>query len=132
MPTDPKDRARSAFADLDTPEKTAFVIEATFSTIGAALRETGQRLGEAISEFDPEAFFRDMSAPEAHAPHDTRAGAPSTTATQRSTATKAAAAQAAATKPAARKTAPKTAPKAKPKPSSKTAGRSRKKKDDDA
>ena len=66
-PTDPTDRARAAFDDLDTPEKTAFVIEATFSTIGAALRETGQRLADVITEFDPDSFFRDATAPGARA-----------------------------------------------------------------
>ena len=115
-PTDPADRARAAFDDLDTPEKTAFVIEATFSTIGSALRETGQRLADVINEFDPESFFRDATAPEAEPKPRKKAG-PKT-----STAKKAAAKKAAATKPA-------TAP---PPPGAKTAGRTRKKKDDDA
>ena len=133
MPTDPKHRARDAFADLDTAEKTAFVIEATFSTIGAALRETGQRLGDAITDFDPDAFFRGAPHPpeasgapaEARRPRAKTATAPKT-----STAKKAAAKKAAATKPAASKTAPKTKPA--PKAAGKTAGRTRRKKDGDA
>ena len=68
MATDPKTRARNAFDDLPTPEKTAFVIEATFSTISAALRETGERLGSFITEFDPEDFFRSETEPEEEAP----------------------------------------------------------------
>ncbi|OZC03495.1 hypothetical protein [Rubricoccus marinus] len=130
MPTtpDPKSRARDAFADLDTPEKTAFVIEATFSTIASALRETGERLGEIITEFDPDAFFRDgTAAPAPEAPTEARRPRAKTApAPKTETAKKAAAKKAAASKPAASKTAPKS------KPASKTAGRTRKKKDGDA
>lgn len=120
--TDPKDRARDAFSDLDTPAKTAFVIEATFSTIGAALRETGERLGDIIRDFDPDAFF--------HAPEEAPEAEPTPKAkTTRKTAPKK---KAAAPKSStARKTAAKKASAKKP-ASTKTAGRSRKKTDDDA
>ena len=122
--TDSTNRAREAFADLSTPEKTAFVIEATFSTIGAAFRETGQRLGEIITDFDPESFARDaFASPEAQPKakpkaKPKRAAKPrgNAAAPKTSTAKKAAAKKAAAKKPAA----------------AKTAGRSRKKKDDGA
>ena len=111
-PTDPTDRARAAFDDLDTPEKTAFVIEATFSTIGAALRETGQRLADVITEFDPDSFFRDATAPAPEAePVVPKPG--KKTGPKASTAKKAAAKKAAAKKPAS----------APPPPGAKTAGR---------
>ncbi|MEM1056346.1 MAG: hypothetical protein AAGI52_12545 [Bacteroidota bacterium] len=121
MATDPKARAREAFADLPTPEKTAFVIEATFSTIGAALRETGQRLADVITEFDPDAFFRDHES--AH--EETEADAPAPAAPRKTAAKKATATKSGATKKTtSRKT---TGTKKTPR---KTAGR--KKKDEDS
>ncbi|MEL6616066.1 MAG: hypothetical protein AAFQ43_10030 [Bacteroidota bacterium] len=117
--SDPKARAREAFSDLDTPQKTAFVIEATFSTIGAALRETGERLGDIIRDFDPDAFFHmpeDEAAPEAE---------PKAKTTRKTTAKKTASKTSTTRKTTAKKST------AKKSSSTKTAGRSRKKKSDD-
>ena len=121
MATDPKSRARDAFADLPTPEKTAFVIEATFQTIGEALRETGQRLADVINEFDPESFFDAGTEEEDGAP---------TPDAKRAAATKPAATASAATKPKAAPRAKKPDSKTTKKTAGKTAGR--KKKDDES
>ena len=118
MATDPKARAREAFAHLDTPEKTAFVIEATFSTIGAALRETGERLGSILTDFDPDDFFRSPERP-----------APEPTPEAKAAAAKKPAATRTRSSGAKKTTGKKTAAK---KAGTKTAGRARKKKDDDA
>ena len=126
MPTspDPKARARAAFDDLPTTEKTAFVIEATFSTIGAALRETGQHLADAIHEFDPEDFFRTAPEPEAPAPTSRKKAASKTARAKKPAATKTTASRKKTTV-----TPPKTVkPKAAKPKTTKTAGR--KKKDD--
>ena len=56
MPQTP-DPLRDAFNRLATPEKVAFVVEATFDTIGQALGETGRRFSDAIKEFDLDALF---------------------------------------------------------------------------
>lgn len=121
MATDPKSRARDAFADLPTPEKTAFVIEATFQTIGEALRETGQRLADVINEFDPESFFDTGAESEDESP------APDA---KRAAATQPAATVSAATKPKRKTTSSAKKPAAKKKTTGKTAGR--KKTDDES
>ena len=54
----PFDDVRSAFGRLATSEKAAFVFEATFSTLGQALAETGRRVGTAIDDLDIDAWFR--------------------------------------------------------------------------
>lgn len=130
MATDPKAKARDAFADLPTPEKTAFVIEATFQTIGEALRETGQRLADVINEFDPESFFRGFEDD----PDDTQEEAPSPAA-KTAAAKKPAATQSAATKSAGgKKTTTRKTTTRKTTGTQKSAGKTagRKKKDDDA
>ena len=123
MATDPKARAREAFSDLDTPEKTAFVIEATFSTIGAALRETGERLGSILTDFDPEDFFRAPAHRTAEPPPEAKAAAAKKPAATRT--------RASGAKAAGKKATPKTSTRPKT-TGTKTAGRSRKKKDGDS
>ena len=54
---DPFDRVRDEFASLGTSEKAAFVLEATFSTIGQALAETGRRAAETIESLNIDAWF---------------------------------------------------------------------------
>ena len=59
---DPQDRAqyddvRTAFERLKTQDKTAFVLEATFSTIGQALAETGRGLADLFEKAASEDFF---------------------------------------------------------------------------
>ena len=44
----PTARARTEFEKLETQDKTAFVVEATFQTIGQAVEETGRHLAEAF------------------------------------------------------------------------------------
>jgi hypothetical protein len=127
MATDPKARAREAFSDLDTPEKTAFVIEATFSTIGSALRETGERLGSIITEFDPDDFFRSPERPSPEAEPTPKA---KTAAAKKPAATRASGAAKTTGKKATGTAKPPGAKKAKPS-GTKTAGRARKKKSDD-
>lgn len=55
------ERARAAFDDLSTADKTAFVLEATFQTLGQAIGETGRHVSDALtdlSDLDVEAWFR--------------------------------------------------------------------------
>ena len=67
---DPYDRVRDAFDSLGTSEKAAFVLEATFSTIGQALAETGRRAAQTIDALNIDAWF--TAPPETHgAPHAT-------------------------------------------------------------
>jgi hypothetical protein len=61
----PFDDVRAAFERLATPDKAAFVLEATFDTIGQALGETGRRVSEAVSSLDLDALFRMPSEPAA-------------------------------------------------------------------
>ena len=106
----PRKAARAAFDKLDTQEKSAFLFEATFSTIGQALEETGRRVSEVVNAFDLDDLF---TAPPAEAPAPRKAPPK--------------------TKPAARKapTKSKTPPRAKTTPPpSKTAGKPTR--DDDA
>ena len=64
---DPFDDVREAFADLGTSEKAAFVLEATFETIGQALAETGRRAATVLDDLDVDSWFRmepdDVGAP---------------------------------------------------------------------
>ena len=66
---DPFDSVRDAFADLGTSEKAAFVLEATFSTIGQALAETGRRAASIVDDLDIDSWFtappRSYGTPEA-------------------------------------------------------------------
>jgi hypothetical protein len=55
-------KVRDAFAELDTQDKTAFVLEATFSTIGTALNETGQRVAEVFEKVSSDDFWSDFRA----------------------------------------------------------------------
>ena len=71
MPTTPPpgasrpsfDDVRSAFDRLGTSDKAAFVLEATFDTIGQAVAETGRRVADAVSSLDLDGFFRDPMRP---------------------------------------------------------------------
>ena len=66
------DDVRSAFERLDTPDKAAFVFEATFETIGQAIGETGRRVSEAVASIDFDALFRmDGTASTEAPPADT-------------------------------------------------------------
>ena len=56
--TDPFETIRKAFEDLETSEKAAFVLEATFETIGQALAETGRRAAETIEGLGIDSWFQ--------------------------------------------------------------------------
>ena len=62
-PRPPVDDLRRAFDRLATPDKAAFVLEATFDTIGQALAETGRRVSDAVQDLDLESLFRDPMRP---------------------------------------------------------------------
>ena len=66
---DPFDSVRDAFSDLGTSEKAAFVLEATFATLGQALAETGRRAAAVVDALDIDAWF--TSPPRAHPPPQT-------------------------------------------------------------
>lgn len=53
----PFDEVRAAFERLATPDKAAFVFEATFETIGQAIAETGRRFSAAVSSLDLDSVF---------------------------------------------------------------------------
>ncbi len=55
---DPFDSVRDAFSDLGTSEKAAFVLEATFATLGQALAETGRRAAAVVDDLNIDAWFR--------------------------------------------------------------------------
>ncbi len=59
----PYDDLRAAFDRLATPDKAAFVLEATLGTIGQALTETGRQVADAISGLDLDSIFRDPMRP---------------------------------------------------------------------
>ncbi|HEX9950923.1 MAG TPA: hypothetical protein VGB53_04085 [Rubricoccaceae bacterium] len=70
MPTTPRgasrpsfDDVRAAFERLGTSDKAAFVLEATFGTIGEAVAETGRRVADAVSTLDLDGLFRDPMRP---------------------------------------------------------------------
>ena len=59
--TDPRyQQVRDAFAKLETQDKAAFVLEATFDTVGQALRDVGQSVGDVIEKMSSEDFFDDL------------------------------------------------------------------------
>lgn len=62
---DPFDDVREAFSGLGTSEKAAFVLEATFETIGQALAETGRRAATVLDDLDIDSWFtaEDFDAP---------------------------------------------------------------------
>lgn len=62
-PASPLDDARAAFDPLSTPDKTAFVLEATFETLGQALSETGRSISTAIHALDLDLWFRAPGEP---------------------------------------------------------------------
>ena len=53
-------QVREAFARLQTQDKAAFVLEATFDTVGQALHDVGQSVGDAIEALGREDFFDDL------------------------------------------------------------------------
>ena len=55
---DPFDSVRDAFSGLGTSEKAAFVLEATFATLGQALAETGRRAAAVVDDLDVDSWFR--------------------------------------------------------------------------
>ncbi|MDX1421176.1 MAG: hypothetical protein R3181_14520 [Rubricoccaceae bacterium] len=59
--TDPRyEHVREAFARLETQDKAAFVLEATFDTMGQALRDVGQSVGDTLEMMGREDFFSDL------------------------------------------------------------------------
>lgn len=64
------DELRAAFERLDTQQKTAFILQATFDTIGKAIGETGERVANAVREFDLEGCFRAWDAKAGRAAQD--------------------------------------------------------------
>ena len=67
-PHDPFDTVRDAFSDLGTSEKAAFVLEATFETLGQAISETGRRAASIIDDLDIDSWFRAPDAENVGAP----------------------------------------------------------------
>ena len=65
---DPFDDVRDAFAGLGTSEKAAFVLEATFETIGQALSETGRRAASVLDDLDIDSWFRTWQPRDVGAP----------------------------------------------------------------
>ncbi len=85
MPTTPPhgapyDDLRAAFDRLATPDKVAFVFEATFGTIGQALTETGRHVADAVSSLDLDSIFRDPMRPGNPMPDPATAAAAAATA----------------------------------------------------
>ncbi|HYE96346.1 MAG TPA: hypothetical protein VD962_09060 [Rubricoccaceae bacterium] len=70
----PYEQAREAFAALDTPDKVAFVLEATFDAVGQALRDTGRAFADAFDKVTSEDFFKGFQR-EAEATADAAAAA---------------------------------------------------------
>lgn len=64
-PASPFERVREAFAELNTFDKSAFVVEAAFETIGEAVGEAGRSLSDMIESLDIERWF---TAPPATPP----------------------------------------------------------------
>jgi outer membrane biosynthesis protein TonB len=65
---DPFDDVRDAFKSLGTSEKAAFVLEATFDTIGQALAETGRRAATVLDDLDIDDWFRAREPEDVGAP----------------------------------------------------------------
>jgi len=73
MPTtSSRDAARAAFEKLDTNEKSAFIFEATFNTIGQALEETGRRVADIFESINVDDLFT-QDAEEEEAPAEPKA-----------------------------------------------------------
>ena len=72
---DPFDSVRDAFSGLGTSEKAAFVLEATFETIGQALAETGRRAASVVDDLDIDSWFK-APTPDVGAPPAPPAAAP--------------------------------------------------------
>ena len=106
-PSPPRKAARAAFDKLDTQEKSAFIFEATFSTIGQALEETGRRVSEVVESFDLDDLF---TAPPAHEPPPSKAPPKKKPTARKPSATKAKATPRAKTTPPPTKTAGKPKP----------------------
>ncbi len=50
-------KARAEFEKLDTQDRTAFVVEATFATVGRAVEDAGRQLSDLMEEVN-QAFSR--------------------------------------------------------------------------
>ncbi len=68
-------KARAEFEKLETQDKTAFVVEATFATLGQAVEETGRQVADVIERvanldfgWDRPAWGTDAGAPNPAAP----------------------------------------------------------------
>jgi predicted butyrate kinase (DUF1464 family) len=70
------EQVREAFAKLDTQDKAAFVLEATFDTIGQALHDVGQSVGDAIERLGKEDFFEDLFRKRERTPGAAEGAAP--------------------------------------------------------
>ena len=58
------EKVRDEFAHLGTQDKTAFVLEATFATIGEAIRETGQHMADLFERVSKDDFWTPPTADE--------------------------------------------------------------------
>ena len=114
---DPFDSVREAFSGLGTSEKAAFVLEATFATLGQALAETGRRAAAVVDGLDIDSWFRtprpSAGTPAAPAPADPPPPMAATPADLKTTATRP---KPPAEKPAAKDPPGKTAGKPKRRP----------------
>src|SRR6056297_2966284 len=64
-------KTRSEFKKLETQDKTAFVLEATFATIGQAIEETGRHFADAMERaatFDFGSWREEGDEPDAPNP----------------------------------------------------------------
>lgn len=65
------EKTRSEFKKLETQDKTAFVLEATFATIGQAIEETGRHFADAMERaatFDFGSWREEGDEPDAPNP----------------------------------------------------------------
>lgn len=65
---DPFENVREAFNTLGTSEKAAFVLEATFETLGQALSETGRRAATVVDDLDIDSWFQHREPEDVGAP----------------------------------------------------------------
>ena len=65
---DPFENVREAFNTLGTSEKAAFVLEATFETLGQALSETGRRAATVLDDLDIDSWFQHRAPEDVGAP----------------------------------------------------------------
>lgn len=64
-------KTRAEFEKLGTQDKTAFVLEATFATLGQAIEDTGRQVADALDHivnFDFGSWREEGSAPDAPNP----------------------------------------------------------------